>query len=183
MRIPTLTRAAILGTIGLPLLIITSASAQGNSGRKDKHLAVDDPELQASFFLFMEDFSAWLDVRGNANPAKRDPLMASAARYLRVDVKELPKIAATCRSAATNLRRINDSAAKLWADARANGKRPDSAALNVLAAQRFSAIQSAMDDLSRALSSASWDGLHAYINSDHRNTVTRIDTSNKGGGH
>jgi hypothetical protein len=68
-------------------------------GQKESPLPADHPEIYYSFFFFMENFSQWLDARAQEAPARKVKLMESAARYLKVDVSEIPKIAAECQAA------------------------------------------------------------------------------------
>lgn len=133
-----------------------------------KQLAVDDPELYSSFFFFMEDFSGWLDSRGAANPAAKTKLMQSAARYLKVNVNELPNVTASCRSAAANLRQISVDARGYQDGEAKNGRAPDVAMMAQFEAKRQAAIQSGTAQLKQTLSAASWNGLHSHINGEHR---------------
>jgi hypothetical protein len=83
-------------------------------GQQAVLLPVDHPEVYSSFFFFVEDFSAWLDARAVKTPANKTKLMESAARYLKVDVSELPKVTARCRSVAATLRQTSSDRQKYW---------------------------------------------------------------------
>lgn len=134
------------------------------------HPAKDDPSLYASFFFVMENFSTWLDARGAALPANKAKLMQSAARYLHIDVNELPKVSATCQSFAAMIRQINTNARNSVSSAEKN-KLPNLATLHGFEAQRQAAIQAGINQLRQQLSAASWNGLTAHINGDHRNSI------------
>ena len=141
------------------------------SAQQVVHPVTNDSSLYGSFFFVMEDFSAWLDARGVTVPANRTKLMQSAARYLHIDVSELPKVSATCQSFAATIRRINTNA-RSYVDSSVSGKKlPEPALLRGFEAQRQAAIQSGISQLRQQLSVASWNGLTAHINGEHRNSI------------
>jgi hypothetical protein len=119
----------------------------------------------------MEDFGGWLDTRAQQLPASRNQLMASAARYLKIDVNELPRVLAACRVSAAALRQIESDAHQNWLEQSKDGKLPDVAIVQGFVAKRQAAIRSGADQLRAALSVNGWSGLQGYINGEHRSSV------------
>ena len=134
-------------------------------------LQKDHPELYSSFFFFVEDFSKWLDARVTQIPANKTKLMQSAARYLKVDPSELPKLTAFCRSVAATLRQIGGDGQKYWDGEQKLQHSPDAEKMRQFSVKRQAAIQAGIDQLKNQLSKASWDGVYAHINGKHRASI------------
>lgn len=90
--------------------------------------------------------------------------MASAARYLNLDVGELVKLTAASRLAAASLKRIDGEALRAQTDAAGRANRPSNAILLELQKQRQSAIQAGINQVKRNLSDASWKKVQALVN-------------------
>ncbi|HEY3840607.1 MAG TPA: hypothetical protein VGL72_28740 [Bryobacteraceae bacterium] len=148
-----------------------AAIAAPTFGQNKGGLPRDHPELYYSYFLFIEGFGNWLDSQGAQAPGSQAKLMASAARYLKIDVRELPTLIATCRSVSANLRQIGEDSRRALADEAAAGKGRDLLALQVRADRRRAAIQDGISQLQQALSAAGWNAVHAHINGAHRASV------------
>ena len=153
----------------LSLLVVPSVVGQ----TKGALPPLDHPEVYHSFFFFMEDFGKWLDNRAQQDPANKAKLMESAARYLKVDVSELPKVVGACQSVASKLRQIDIEAHQYWIGESVNRRTPDSGKLSSFAVQRQTAIDDGTDQLKQVLSSAGWNGLRSHINGEHRASIQR----------
>jgi hypothetical protein len=146
-------------------LVFLAAQAQAQAPAT---LPPDHPDVYYSFFFFMEDFGKWLDLRATQAPERREALFASAARYLKVDAKELPALTSACQSVASSLRQINRDAHQYRTRIIAAGGKPDPAVTESYEASRQAAIQTGTLEIRSALSPASWSGLHSHINGTHR---------------
>jgi hypothetical protein len=164
-------RKRVYSALGLSMVLCMLVPMSGFGQREAAALPSDDPEVYHSFFFFMENFGQWLDARALQVPAKRANLMASAARYLKVDVSELPKLVAHCRSVSATLRQIDAEALQYWTAQPGEGKAPDNAILRQFAARRQDAIQAGTQQLAQVLSPASWSGVHTHINGAHRSSI------------
>ncbi len=133
----------------------------------------DDPEVHYSFFVFMDGFGQWLDGRTQANPARKTKLLESAAGYLKITPDELPKVIAACRTAVSDLKAIEAQSQAYWRGEVQTGKAPDTVRAKQFESMRQAAIQTSRVRLQQALSSASWRGLQAHINGDHRLGIQR----------
>jgi hypothetical protein len=142
--------------------------------QKEPDLQPDDPELYYSFIFFMEDFGKWLDANNQQRPAHKADLMRSAARYLKVDANELPKLVATCSTLAATIRQLENQARSDAQIAFKNGNPPDYPARQAFAAKRQAAIQDATSQIQAALSHGSWDRLRSHINGEHRASLHRL---------
>lgn len=143
-------------------------------GQKEPGLPPNHPELYYSFILFMEDFGRWLDTRSQQlSPQKRTELMASAARYLKVDASDIPKIVATCQSFATRLGQIEQAARQYWLEEKKQGRTPDAAVLKEHSGRREAAIHAGSAQLRAVLSQTSWDGVQRHVNGQLRLSVKR----------
>jgi hypothetical protein len=128
----------------------------------------DDPEVHYSFFVFMDGFAQWLDGRVQANPARRIKLMESASRYLKITPAELPTVIDACKTAVSELKAIEAQSQAYWRTEVQRLKAPDNVRAQQFAAMRQTAIHTGRVRLQQALSSASWSGLQAHINGEHR---------------
>ncbi len=133
----------------------------------------DDPEVNYSFFVFMDGFGQWLDGRVQANPARKAKLMESAARYLKISPAELPKVIDACRSTIVELKNIEAQSQAYWRGEVQNGRAPESVRARQFVAMRQATIQVGRVRLQQALSPASWSGLQAHINGEHRLGIQR----------
>lgn len=154
-------------------LVLLTMIATHAVGQKQPPLPTDDPELYYSFFFFMEDFGEWLDMRAVQASDRQAALTASAARYLKVDVDDLPALISSCQSTAADLRIISNDARQYWVSESAKGRHPDPASLRSFEAKRQTAIQDGIDRLQRTLSKSSWTGIHSHINGTHRAMMRR----------
>ena len=152
----------------LPIALFTVGAGIASSQQQAPLLPADDPRVYSSFFFFMETFASWLDTRVAAVPASRTKLMQSAARYLNVDVSELPKVSATCQLVAAKLRQIGVSARQYWEVESNSHRAPDVTRVRDFEAQRQSAIQDGISELQRELSTSGWNGLREHVNGVHR---------------
>jgi len=131
-------------------------------------LPPDHQELYYSFFMFTASFGQWLDLEVQKAPERKSELMQSAARYLKVDVKELPRLIDECKAAAAALQKIENDAHQRWNDESNRATGHDPSAHDAFIVSRQAAIQAATAELKQALSEASWNGLSSHINGEHR---------------
>jgi len=130
--------------------------------------------------FFVEDFAKWLDIHAAQAPSKQAALLASAAPYLKVDMKELPALISASRSAAGEQRQINSDAQRFWTEEAAKGKEPDRGIAQSFEAKRQAAIQSEISQVKQALSPASWNGVHSHINGTYRASLDLSSSSPNG---
>lgn len=156
-------------SVALLFLLSLSSLAQ-----KGPDLPADHPEVYYSFFFFIEGFGRWLDARAIQAPDKQDALVASAARYLKVDIKELPKLISACELVVADLRKINDEAHLYRAGEIANGRTPNAGTVQSFEERRQLGIRDGISRLQNILSEASWKGVHAHINGTHRAMLHQI---------
>lgn len=161
MRRPTIATTAILFL----------AAASTMPGQQATVLPADHPEVYYSYFFFMENFGNWLDATAAQTPGEQAKLMASAARYLKIDVSELPKLIATCRLVTASLRQVASDNRQMSATASAGGQARNVPISQALAAKREAAIMEGVAQLQRALSAASWNAVQAHMNGAHRAAI------------
>jgi hypothetical protein len=150
------------------LAVTAAVLATPLGAQPGRALPREDPELYAAFFSFTDHFGGWLDARGAAAPANRAKLMQSAARYLRVDEADLPKLVAVSRAATAELRRIQaESRAYVEAETR-NKRRPDVAVLEQFQSRRRTAVAAHVGQVRQGFSPAGWSRLQEYVNVDYR---------------
>ena len=133
----------------------------------------DDSEVHYSFFVFMDGFGEWLDARVQASPARKNKLVESAGRYLKISPAELPSVVVACRTAVAELKQIEVQSQEYWRAEVQKGKAPDNARARQLEAMRQAAIQAGKVRVQQALSAASWSSLQAHINGEHRLGIQR----------
>jgi len=167
------TRRQIAPAILAILCLLPTPSAFGQTA--GTLLPPDHPEVYHSFFFFMESFSQKLDEIAQRTPERKTQVMASAARYLKVDEKELPQLFATCRSVAAQLRQIGDDARQFARSESANNEFPRTGSSQDFATRRHATIQAGSDEMKRVLSPGSWTGLHAHINGDYRRSIRQLN--------
>jgi hypothetical protein len=145
-------------------------------GQPKTLLPVDHPELYASYCFFMEEFGKSLDARGTTISAtNKTKLMQSAARYLKVDVTEIPKLTAACQTVTARLRQIGADAAQYRDGESKNHRDPDRDIVLNFEAQRRAAIQDGISQMRQALSAKGWNGLQTHINGEYRAGVQVLD--------
>jgi hypothetical protein len=165
MRITKPTASRIMALV---LFLSATVSAQN---QKKPDLPADHPDVYYSFFFFMDDFGNWLNLRATQQPAKQAALLASAARYLQVDVKELPKLISTCQSVTADLRQVSNDAHQYSTNASVQGKAPEPGVLQSYEAKRQATIQNGISQVQQALTPISWNGVHSHINGTHRASI------------
>ena len=136
----------------------------------------DTLDLYASFFHFHDDFSRWTDNRAAINAPDTSKFLQGVATYLHVTVVDLPKIAVITHAAVASLKSLNAETRAYVDKVLANRQVADKPTLYRFEARRQQIIQSAINQLKQSLSPASWNGLHSYINEEHRRN-TRIFVS------
>jgi hypothetical protein len=128
----------------------------------------EDPNLYLMFFDFHYNLSLALeqkkanDFKAGANAEK------AVAQFLKVKPTELYKVTEISRGVMAGLARANTDLKAFVDQARAGGREPDSATLQTYDQHRANLIETAVNQLKEDLSSESWNGLHAYINEQHR---------------
>jgi hypothetical protein len=131
-------------------------------------LAPDSPELFMAFFQFHDDFNQWADQRKAASALATQTLDGNIAKHFKVDVADLPKMRGVTTSVMANFRNIDKSIAD-HLNARAKFEQlGDPVVLQLFLKQRQQAALDGQTQLQRVLSSASWAGLHDYINNTMR---------------
>src|SRR5437879_5983439 len=140
--------AILLTGIMMPLASAQTLALNGQGS----HLSKGDPSLYSSFVFFVEDFSAWLDARWTAEPARKVILAESAARYLKVEPTDLPRVTATCRSVAAVLRRIDIAAHNYVQTLAANNGAPDVETMGDFEKRRQAAITAGLNELRQGIS-------------------------------
>ena len=89
----------------------------------------------------MEEFGKSLDARGaTLSTSNKTKLMQSAARYLKVDVSELPKLTAACQTVTARLRQIGIEAQQYRDGESKNHRDPDRDIVLNFEAQRRAAV-------------------------------------------
>jgi hypothetical protein len=153
-------------------VLILAVANPGFAQQKGPDLPPDHPEVYYSFFMFMDNFGQWLANEAEKNPAHAAVLNQSAARYLNVDVKELPSLIDYCRMSAAAIRTAEDGHRTGVSGGIRSAAGADPSLREALIANRQAAIQSATDGLRRLLSAKSWSGLSAHINVEHRRHIS-----------
>jgi len=101
--------------------------------------------------------------------------MQSAARYLRVDVTELPKLTAACQTVTARLRQIGNDAQQYRESESKSQKDPDRDIVLNFEAQRRAAIQDDINQMRQVLSAKGWSGLQTHINGEYRSGGQVLD--------
>jgi len=152
-------------------LVLLAGCTTHAFSQKKATLPPDHPEVYYSYFFFIEGFGDWLDAQAGQGPAKKSQVMASAARYLKIDVNELPRLIATCRLVTAKLRQLDGDSRRESAAATANGQGHDPWAAQARAAKRQAAIENGVAQLQQALSATSWSAVYGHINGAHRASI------------
>jgi hypothetical protein len=128
----------------------------------------EDIEVYFSFFNFHDDFAQWLDKRKGEAPERAQKLEKGAADHLRVGISELPIVKQISGTVVFDLGRLSHDA-QAYIDKSKNSRTPpDRATLLGFEARRRQIVLSGVDRLKRALPPSAWNGLHAFINEEHR---------------
>jgi hypothetical protein len=133
----------------------------------------EDIEVYFSFFNFHNDFAQWLDKRKGEAPARAQNLDKSAADHLRVGVADLPIVKQISGAVVSDLGRSSHDAQAYMETSNSSKTPPDRATLLGFEARRRQIVLSGVDRLKQGLSSSAWNGLHAFINDEHRLSLHR----------
>ena len=131
----------------------------------------DDPELLYSFFATQDDLGQWMDPRKAAAPAGGSELDSAAAGLLSVQVADLAHIRAVSHQVLQDLRKLQQQLQQDLARSNRPHNNPDRLSLWQYASRRQFTLLAAANQLQRTLSAASWNGLHTYILTKHKQTM------------
>ncbi len=136
--------------------------------RPGSSLPPDDPRLYQLFLAFHDNLNSFVQNRKALAPLAGAKTEESVARLLKVDKAELSAVAAVSHQFVLDLSQLQ-ATVKAYADlARQTKRQPDSAVLLQFQQQKDQLINAAVRQLSLTLTPASWAGLKAYINNEHR---------------
>jgi hypothetical protein len=171
MKISQSLSGRTLGVASLALLLASVAFGQQPTAA---HPAQEAPELYLSFFFFHENFAKWTEDRIAAYPAQRARILASSSKFIGISTDEFDALEAITKQVTSNLRALGDEAhqnVSVTAGTKAGVDRKKLADFNV---RRLAIIQDGINAMTQTLSPQSWQGLHGYINNQHRQHVTAV---------
>lgn len=139
----------------------------------------DDPGLLVMFFHFHSGLSSALDDKKTQDPSGGAKAEKAVAHTLKVQVSDLPQIAAVTHGFVADLDKLQKDLKAYVDESRGNKHEPDPVTLKQFAQKKQELIDAALRDLRTRLSTESWIGLHSYVNDGFRSHVRSVDFGTK----
>jgi len=146
------------------LIFCLHLAAQQPNAPNPKFLP-EDPELYFSFFQFHNDLDQQVQ---SANPVLASQLTGNAIVAYNVSTEDFTKLTLQVRAFAKDFRNWQFPVQAYFGKIQANKQLPDVNVVKAFQFQRQSLVKSHYDAIHQALSPASWNGLHTYINGNFK---------------
>ncbi len=147
-----------VGLILLPLL----------AQRSGAPLPLEDPRLYQVFFQFHDGVSSAIQTKKAQNMESGRKNEKGFASKLRIKHDDLQKVTDVAHGFVTDLAKWQDDLKSYVDKVRSQKQEPDPAVLQQFDQRKLQLIEAAVEQISTSVSSASWVGLHGYINDEHR---------------
>jgi hypothetical protein len=152
-------------------LLLCVIAANGQVTTTSSTLAADSNDWYRSFFQFHDQFSTWADQKKASEPAAVQRLDTGAATLFGIDQADLSKLRAISQQVVSDLKAI-DKEQTTYPNALAKQEaRSNPAVIKDFENRRQASVSSNTDKLKQVLSPASWNGLHTFINDEHRQNI------------
>lgn len=142
--------------------------ARLNAQQSGSALPVEDPRLYQVFFNFHNTVSLAIQSKKAQDPVGSDKEEKGFAHKLRIKPGELQVVTSIAQGFVKDLAKWQDGLKSYVDQVRSQKQQPDPAVLRQFDQQKQQLVDAAVHRLSTALSRGSWQGLHAYINDEHR---------------
>jgi len=158
----------LLVRASLTIILLSGGALNAQQKKAPPITNVEDPELYYAFLRAHTD----TDLKIQASvPAAATSLSNSTAALYRISAADLPKLTAEVRKFNVNLGAWYLAQQNYLYQQKVAKKMPDMKVLVNNQWQRQRLVMNAHAGIHKALPKASWDGLHAYINSDFKASV------------
>jgi hypothetical protein len=112
------------------------------------------------------------------NPAEGNKALAALASLHRVSPQEHARLAAISRSVSAALDKTDETARAYVEGQKRRNQALDDKELRQFSLARLKALGDGIRQMGEELSPASWNGLRAYINADHRDRIFKAESRN-----
>ncbi len=134
-------------------------------------LPVDSPELYFLYFHFHDRVNSSIQAK-KVQPASSETTLSTSEKYfarrLAIDPEELAKVSGIVHQFVVDLEKWNKDLKDLVANVQEQGGQVEQATLETYDQRKLSLIAASVAQLQGILTPASWNGLHSYINEQHR---------------